>query len=129
MNGTHAADCRKGRVRAPLAWPYHRFPRDAGGNRTHLNRVAARRLAIWGQRQANQYVSELASLPHSRYNARSQHRIIRRGVFGIVVVMAVGFGVHSIVSAFCRMMEDAMNTAISNLMRVAAGAALAWRSG
>ncbi len=37
--------------RAPLAWPHHCFPRDAGGNRTHLNRVAAGRLAIWLQRQ------------------------------------------------------------------------------
>ncbi len=24
MHGTHATDCRKGRVRAPLAWPYQR---------------------------------------------------------------------------------------------------------
>jgi hypothetical protein len=29
--------------RAPLAWPYHCFPRDAGGNRTHLNRTNAAR--------------------------------------------------------------------------------------
>ena len=33
-----------------MAWPYHCFPRDAGGNRTHLNRVAAGRLAVWLQR-------------------------------------------------------------------------------
>ena len=39
--------------RAPLARPYHCLRRDAGGNRTHLNRVAAGRLAIWLQRQAS----------------------------------------------------------------------------
>ena len=36
-----------------MAWPYHCLRRDAGGNRTHLNRVAAGRLAIWLQRQAS----------------------------------------------------------------------------
>ena len=36
--------------RAPLARPYHCFRRDAGGSRTHLDRVAAGCRAVWLQR-------------------------------------------------------------------------------
>jgi hypothetical protein len=42
MYETHAADCRKGRVRAPLAWPYHCFQRSADGSRTHSKPLCRR---------------------------------------------------------------------------------------
>ena len=56
MYGTHVADrlaWRTGR-RAPLARPYHCFQRDAGGSRTHLNRVAGGCRAVWLQRHVIQ---------------------------------------------------------------------------
>ncbi len=51
MNGTHVANRLAGGQGGVRRWPGR--IRDAGGNRTHLNRVAAGHLAIWLQRQVS----------------------------------------------------------------------------
>src|SRR6266567_2509795 len=69
--------------RAPLARPHHCFRKDAGGNRTHFDRVAAGCLAVWLQRQVSSSGVE-PDLRPSQGRVRSAtprgHKAPRRGI-------------------------------------------------